>query len=219
MSNALTLTALKAKAKAVRAASLPRMIFGLDATASRRDTWTIAQRLQRDLLTMAQEVGQLELQIAFFSGLTNFRHTHWSTDGDELAKLMSEIHCQAGQTQIVRLFDHAIAEATAAPTRVKCLLYVGDTMEDNEAQVLARAKTLGDLNVPIFMLYEKGQYNNDEPEYRRIAKASGGAFGEFSEGGIAELRSMLEAIFAYATGGKDAMRRIPGALLLLEQMK
>jgi hypothetical protein len=84
-----------------------RLIFGLDATASREATWGLARELQADMFRKAAPIGQLECQLVFYGG-DNCRATKWMSSGDELARLMGKIACDAGYTQIARIFDHVL---------------------------------------------------------------------------------------------------------------
>src|SRR5262245_47035486 len=77
-----------------------RLVFGLDATASRQPTWDTACQLQAEMFREATAVGGLELQLVFYRGLGECRSSRWIADSAQLAKSMSHITCNAGQTQI-----------------------------------------------------------------------------------------------------------------------
>ena len=72
-----------------------RLAFGLDATASREATWSLARELQGDMFREAAPVGKLEVQFICYGG-DSCRHTPWVSSGDELARLMGKIVCDAG---------------------------------------------------------------------------------------------------------------------------
>src|SRR5215475_14078098 len=77
-----------------------RLIFGLDATASRRPTWDTARQPQADMFREATAVGGLELQLVYYRGLGDCRASKWIGNSEQLAKTMSQTKCNAGQTQI-----------------------------------------------------------------------------------------------------------------------
>ena len=54
-----------------------RLIFGLDATASRQPTWDTACQLQAEMFREATAVGGLELQLVFYRGLAECRASKW----------------------------------------------------------------------------------------------------------------------------------------------
>ncbi len=220
---ALTLSAFGKKTKALRASTAPRLIFALDATASRAPTWAAAQNLTETLLHTAADLGNLEMQVGYFRALSDCQFSHWSTDAKELVTLMRGIHCASGTTQIQTVLQHALTEANAAPTRLKALVFVGDTFEEQgrRDEILHLAKMLGDLRVPIFMFLERTSDTGreDRTTYEAISRASGGATVDFQEGAIAELRKLLQMVATLAVGGIDALKKLPGATLLLEQMK
>ena len=106
-----------------------RLIFGLDATASRQPTWDTACQLQAEMFREATAVGNLELQLVFYRGLGECRSSRWIADSAQLAKTMSQIMCNAGQTQIEKILIHTQKETKLL--RVSALVFVGDAMEEN----------------------------------------------------------------------------------------
>ena len=47
-----------------------RLIFAMDATMSRQPTWDLALKLQADMFRAVKEVGGLDVQLAYFRGLS-----------------------------------------------------------------------------------------------------------------------------------------------------
>ena len=113
-----------------------RLIFALDATASRQPTWDIATELQAEMFRTAKALGGLSLQLCYFRGLGEFFASSWHEKGDLLLQLMSGIQCQAGATQLEKLFRHALRENAAQ--KIKGVVFVGDSAEEN-IDVLAQA--------------------------------------------------------------------------------
>src|SRR6202166_517172 len=54
-----------------------RLIFALDATMSRQPTWDTACRLQADMFREAASIGGLDIQLAYYRGLTECRVPGW----------------------------------------------------------------------------------------------------------------------------------------------
>jgi hypothetical protein len=74
----------------------------------------------------AGSVGMLELQLAYFHG-TVCRASRWASRGEELARWMSTIQCEAGPTQIERILRHALREHEKAP--LQGITFIGDAQE------------------------------------------------------------------------------------------
>src|SRR6516225_567307 len=84
---------------AARNAPSGRLIFALDATASRQETWDRAVELQASMFDAVTQVGGLEIQLVFYRG-TECCSSRWMTDAQALGQAMRKIKCQGGYTQI-----------------------------------------------------------------------------------------------------------------------
>ena len=195
-----------------------RLIFGLDATASRQPTWDTACQLQAEMFREATAVGNLELQLVFYRGLGECRSSRWIADSAQLAKTMSQIMCNAGQTQIEKILTHTQKETKLL--RVSALVFVGDAMEENPDTLAREAGELGRLGVPAFM-FQEGHDRDVEQVFRGIARLTHGAYCRFDPGAARQLAELLRAVAVYAAGGMTALaaRRDAGAVKLLSQMK
>ena len=184
-----------------------RLIFALDATASRAPTWVTAQALQREMFDATSSLGGLELQLCYYLGLDGFHVTRWLTSSSELKNEMKVVSCLSGYTQIGRVFAHTLAETRRA--RVAALVFIGDCMEENEEDLFAQAGELGLRGVRAFLFQE-----GDDPVaarcFRQIAKITGGAYGHFDAASADELRRLLGAVAAYAAGGLKALDAYSG---------
>ena len=87
-----------------------RLIFAIDATASRQPTWDRASHLQHEMFEEAGSNGGLELQIAFFRGFGEFRATKWTSDSQALIRPMSRVFCLGGHTQIEKVLKHTLRQ-------------------------------------------------------------------------------------------------------------
>src|SRR5262245_21585586 len=65
-----------------------RLLFGLDATASRQPTWDRACHIQAEMFTAAAELGGLDIQLAYYRGFGEFKATPWLSDSKTLQRLM-----------------------------------------------------------------------------------------------------------------------------------
>ena len=195
-----------------------RLIFGLDATASRQPTWDTACQLQAEMFREATAVGGLELRLVYYRGLGECRSSRWIADSAQLAKTMSQIMCNAGQTQIEKILTHTQKETKLL--RVSALVFVGDAMEENPETLAREAGELGRLGVPAFM-FQEGRDPDAEHVFRNIASLTKGAYCRFDPGAARQLAELLRAVAVYAAGGMTALaaRRDAGAVRLLSQMK
>ena len=198
-----------------------RLIFALDATMSRQPTWDTACTLQADMFREAASAGGLDIQLVYFRGLSECRASGWVAGTGKLAELMSRIDCRGGHTQIGKVLSHARREN--AKQKVQALVFVGDAMEEKIDDLCAAAGELGLLGVPVFM-FQEGHDAVAENAYREVARLSHGAYCRFDTGAAHELRELLRAVAAYASGGKKALaelsaRSAGGASALLAQLK
>ena len=107
--------------------SRSRLIFALDATASRQPTWDTACNLQAEMFREVATIGGLNMQLVYYRGLNECRASRWISNPSQLAKTMSQIMCEAGHTQIAKVLTHAKKETTLL--QVSALVFVGDAME------------------------------------------------------------------------------------------
>jgi hypothetical protein len=199
-----------------------RLVFALDATMSRQPTWDMAMRLQGDMFLEAGRTGGgLDVQLLYYRGFGECRASRWVRRGEDLVELMARISVAGGQTQIRRVLAHARDETRRE--RVQAVVFVGDAMEEDVDDLCAVAGELGLLKLPVFMFQEGGD-PNVERAFREIARLSGGAWCRFDAGAAHQLKSLLQAVAAYASGGRKGLTALSdrggeGARLLLGRMK
>src|SRR5262249_476255 len=80
-----------------------RLIFGVDATASRQPTWDLAAQLQAQMFATVDALGGLDVQLVYYRGLCECVASRWLADGKALGAIMSRVSCAAGHTQIQRV--------------------------------------------------------------------------------------------------------------------
>mgnify|MGYP006964494454 CR=1 FL=1 len=91
-----------------RAGARGRLVFALDATMSRQPTWDMACTLQADMFREAAALGSLDIRLVYYRGFNECRATGWISDSAQLARLMSKIDCQGGNTQIGKVLSEVL---------------------------------------------------------------------------------------------------------------
>jgi len=182
-----------------------RLIFALDATASRQPTWDHACRLQAEMFQETAGLGGLEIQLAYYRGFGEFTAGAWTSDSDALTRDMTGVSCLAGETQIEKVLRHAVRETKVK--RVNALVFVGDCVEEDIDKLGAVAGELGLLGVPAF-LFQEGDNPVANFAFGQIARLTGGAHCKFDAGSARMLRELLRAVAVYAAGGRKALENL-----------
>ncbi len=211
----------RSKTLAERADSGARLLFAIDATASRQPTWDRACQLQGEMFLATQNLGGLAVQLCYYRGLNELRATRWLVDEHALLRQMTSVRCEGGRTQIERLLNHGLREHRRQP--IKALVFIGDACEENPDRLAATAGELGIAGLPLFM-FQEGQDPMVETTFRQLARLSGGAWARFDHSSPRELADLLGAVARYAAGGTAAMLEHGkdggrGVKLLLEQLE
>jgi hypothetical protein len=179
-----------------------RLIFALDATASRQPSWDRACRIQGEMFEATAALGGLDVKLVFYRGLAECKASRWFTTGADLHRAMRAVSCVGGETQIERVLRHALAESRKQ--RVHALVFVGDAMEEKADRLCRLAGELGLIGTPVFVFHE-----GNDPEaaaaFRQIAKVSSGAYLSFDLASADRLKELLAAVAVYAAGGYRAL--------------
>lgn len=179
-----------------------RLIFAIDATASRESTWDQAMHVQAEMFQETKALGGLQVQLAYYRGFGEFDASNWYSDADALLRRMTEVSCLAGRTQIAKVLKRARREAQQR--RINALVFVGDCMEEDIDQLGQLAGELGLLGVPCFLFHE-GNNPIARSAFEQIAKLTGGACCRFDAAAAQQLRELLSAVAVYAAGGRRAL--------------
>ena len=179
-----------------------RLIFAMDATASREPAWDHACHIQGEMFTATDSLGGLEVQLVFYRGFGECKASPWVASSAELVRRMTAVTCLGGHTQIGRVLKHAIAETRKK--KVDALVFVGDAMEEEVDDLSHAAGELGLLGVPAFIFHE-GHDPVAARGFRQIAKLTKGAYCAFDSGSAEQLKALLEAVAVYAAGGRRAL--------------
>jgi hypothetical protein len=191
-----------------------RLIFALDATASRQPTWDSAAQLQAQMFEAVAAIRGLDIQLVYYRGAGECSTSRWMTDGKALARTMSTVMCRAGHTQIGRVLTHVRKEHQRQ--KVDALILISDACEEIPADLYAQARELG---VPAF-LFQEGDDDRITRIYAEIARITGGATAKFDTGAAQRLADLLKAVAVFATGGMKALanQNSDAARLLLTQI-
>lgn len=185
-----------------RSAGRARLIFALDATASRQPTWDQACHITGTMFEAVVGLGSLDVQLVFYRGYGECKTSKWVTTASELHRLMRPVTCVGGQTQIERVFEHAIRETEKR--RVVALIFIGDAMEENGDRLCHLAGKLGRFGTPLFILHE-GHDRDATAWFKELCRLTRGAYLAFELGSINRLKTLLGGIATYAVGGYTAL--------------
>ena len=193
-----------------------KLIFAMDATASREHSWDLATSLHGELFRTAQQKN-LRVQLVNYGGFNDFHTSSWNSSANELQQRMQRVRCLGGRTQILRVLSHTYNESLNGD--VKALAFVGDSCEEDPQQLYRIAGQLGLLGVPVF-LFQEGYNPHASTIFAEIALRTKGVHIPFAPGSAQAFAELLGAIAAYATGGIQAVHQLKSKLAsrLLEQL-
>ena len=179
-----------------------RLLFALDATASRETTWDRACQIHGEMFSETETLGGLEVQMAFYRGFGEFSVSKWVSQPEDLIHDMTAVMCLGGSTQIEKVLRHALAESREG--RVNAVVFVGDCMEEDADLLCHLAGELGMRGVPVFV-FQEGKEPLALTTFKQIARLSRGAWCSFDSSSAQQLRDLLSAVAVYAAGGRRAL--------------
>jgi hypothetical protein len=192
-----------------------RLIFAIDATASREQTWDLAAGLQSQMFATVAAVGGLDVQLLHYGG-ERCVASKWVSDPKVLGAIMAQVRCRAGHTQIQRVLAHTRREH--AREKVGALILVSDACEETPHALYNEARELG--GVPTFC-FQEGDDERIAWIYSEIARITGGAYAKFDANAAQRLADLLKAVATFTAGGVKALaaQNSEAARLLLNQIK
>lgn len=198
-----------------------RLIFALDATASRKPAWDRACHIQAEMFHETAALGGLDVQLVFYRGFRECKSSKWHSDPAALGRVMTGVACLGGQTQIGKVLNHARSET--GRRKVDAMIFVGDAFEEDIDAVCHAAGELGVLGVPVFVFHEGGNPIAADA-FRQIARLTRGAYCPFDSASADRLKDLLAAVAVYAAGGRKALadygaRRGEAVRLLTSQLR
>jgi hypothetical protein len=180
-----------------------RLMFAMDATASREPTWDRACQIQGEMFTETAALGGLDIQLCYYRGYGEFEASPWLSSADALLQRMTSASCRAGQTQIEKVLRQAIEQTKQK--KVQALVFVGDCMEEDVDRLCHLAGELGMLGVPAFLFHE-GAEPTAQRTFQEIARLTRGAYCSFDATSAGQLCDLLSAVAVYAAGGQKALQ-------------
>jgi hypothetical protein len=179
-----------------------RLIFAMDATASREATWDHACQLQADMFTETAALGGLDIQLCYYRGYAEFEASPWLSNSRDLLQRMTAVHCLGGHTQIEKVLRHALQETRRK--KIDALVFVGDCLEENIDDLCRLAGELALLGVPMFVFHE-GFDPAAAMGFKQLAELTRGAYCPFDSNSAQQLKELLGAVAVYAAGGRKAL--------------
>jgi hypothetical protein len=185
-----------------------RLIFAVDATASREATWDAASRLTFEMFNATASADSLEVQLVYYRGQSECVASRWFSDARSLSSV--------GLTKIGRVLSHVRRENERQ--KVNAVVLISDACEETPSELYAEARQL--VGVPVF-LFQEGDEQAVTKVYGQIADITGGAPCKFDHAAAQRLADLLRAVAAFATGGVKALmaQKTDAATLLLTQVK
>jgi hypothetical protein len=180
-----------------------RLMFAMDATASREPSWDRACRIQGEMFSETAALGGLDIQLCYYRGYGEFEASPWLFSADALLQRMTGVTCRGGNTQIEKVLRQAIEQH--GPKKIQALVFVGDCMEEDVDRLCHLAGQLGLLGLPVFMFHE-GSDPVAQRAFKEIARLTRGAYCAFDTSSAGQLRDLLSAVAVYAAGGQKALQ-------------
>ena len=181
-----------------------RLMFAMDATASREPSWDQACHLQSEMFHEAMSIGSLEVQLTYYRGYGEFRATSWVDNSEALLGSMLRVSCLGGKTQIEKVLNQAVNETQKK--RVQAVVFIGDAFEEDIDTVSEVAGKLGVLGVPVFC-FQEGNDPLARIGFQQLAKLTNGAYCSFNSKSASQLKELLKAVAVFAVGGFDELEK------------
>ncbi|MFT4823676.1 MAG: hypothetical protein ACI9DH_000961 [Halioglobus sp.] len=196
----------------------PRLLFAIDATASRQPTWDTACHIQQEMFLATEKIASLAVQLCYFRGFHDFSSSAWLNNSAELSREMSAVRCEGGQTQIARMLKHAQNQHRELP--IQAVVFIGDAVEESPDSLCNLAGQCGILKLPLFM-FQEGRSAGVTNTFKDMSRLSDGAFAHFDQQSARKLAELLGAVASYAAGGREALENSGSemAKALLKQLR
>jgi hypothetical protein len=195
----------------------PRLIFAVDATASREPAWAAARQVT-DALVKALP-GALDVALAVHGGSRVHTFTAFTSDANTLRDRAAGVSCVAGATRLL-----PILSASLKRPAVRVVIYIGDVFEESIVQGRQLADAMGARGTKLIVLHDTADPSarRDAEVFWDLARRTGGCVLPFEAGASGRLRDVLSAVAVYAVGGEKLLRErrhdLPGAVALLEHL-
>jgi hypothetical protein len=201
-----------------RPAMRPRLVFAVDATASRSAAWDAAQRLTEVVLKTLP--GKLDVALAVHRGHKLKTFTEFTSDAGELAREAAKVECEAGETRLLEILARVLKE-----DGVGVVVYIGDMFEESPREARRLADALRRRGTQVIVLHDTSLEDNREARtvFEMLAKRTGGTVLPFRLSALENLVELVQAVAVLAVEGTQGLKAnqktMPGAPLLLEHLK
>jgi hypothetical protein len=195
----------------------PRLLFAVDATASREPAWAAARQVT-DALVKALP-GELDVALAVHGGSRVHTFTAFTNDAATLRDRAAGVTCVAGLTRLL-----PILTASLNHPAVRLVVYIGDVFEESVLQGRRLTDAMGQQGTKLIVLHDTADTaaRRDAEVFWDFAKRTGGCVLPFDANAPGRLRDLLSAVAVYAVGGEKLLRErghdLPGAVALLEHL-
>jgi hypothetical protein len=195
----------------------PRLIFAVDATASREPAWAAARHVT-DALVKALP-GQLDVALAVHGGSRVHTFTAFTNDANTLRDRAAGVACEAGLTRLLPILSAALKRPA-----VRVVVYIGDVFEESVAEGRRLADAMGAQGIKLIVLHDTADpgARRDVEVFWDLAKRTGGCVLPFDTRASGRLHDLLSAVAVYAVGGEKLLRErrheLPGAVPLLKHL-
>lgn len=203
--------------KLVRPPARPRLVFAVDATASREPAWAAARQVT-DVLVKALP-GELDVALAVHGGSRVHTFTAFTNDAATLRDRAAGVTCEAGLTRLLPILSAGLKQPA-----VRVVIYIGDVFEESLVQGRQLADAMGEQHTRLIVLHDTADpaARRDAEVFWDLAKRTGGCVLPFDGRASSRLRDLLSAVAVYAVGGEKLLRarrhNLPGAIMLLDHL-
>jgi len=195
----------------------PRLVFAVDATASREPAWAAARQVT-DALVKALP-GELDVALAVHGGSRLHTFTAFTNNANTLRDRAAGVTCQAGMTRLLPILSASLKQPA-----VRVVIYIGDVFEESLLNGQRLADSMGQQGTKLIVLHDTADRSarRDAEVFWDLAKRTGGCVLPFDASAPGRLRDLLSAVAVYAVGGEKLLRErrheLPGAVALLEHL-
>jgi hypothetical protein len=176
-----------------------RIIFAIDATASRQPTWDLACQVQAQMFIETGRYGGIDVQLVYYRGFGEMKATKFFGSAAPLIQAMTGVICRAGHTQLTRVFQHIQREHEQSP--IAAAILIGDCCEEPPSVIEFSARQ---LSIPVYAFLE-GADPDGKAAFATIAKVTNGALIPFNANSPTQLRELLGAVALLVVGGVEAL--------------
>jgi hypothetical protein len=195
----------------------PRLVFAVDATASREPAWAAARQVT-DALVQALP-GELDVALAVHGGGRVHTFTGFTNNPATLRDRAAGVVCDSGFTKLLPILASSLKRQS-----VRVIVYIGDVFEESLPHGRQLADSLGARGTKLIVLHDTadGAARRDAEYFWDLAIRTGGCVLPFDANSPGRLHDILSAVAVYAVGGekllRERRRELPGAIALLENL-